>query len=264
MKKVFYSIAIVSAMMFASCSEDRGRTYETADANQDENVNPGHIRGNETAMGTTTDMGTMGSSDDAMWRSNSERIAGQMATDMRLDTTTQNRVQQVLYERERRLSELESNYNYSETNRMGGQVAEDVDNTATRDRSRIDRDGGTMTDMRGNMNNNTQDNTTDATTLQTERERIMEATDRELQSILTQEQYSQYQDRRANYRGLSNDATNQMQNQQTPGTMQNQGTLQNQGTMQNQNQQNNNQLNNSGTNNNLPGTNTSGNNMNRN
>ncbi len=243
-------------MMFASCSEDRGRTYETADANQDENVNRSHIRGNETAMGgTTTDM----SGDDAMWRSNSQRIAGQMATDMRLDTTTQNRVQQVLYERERRLSELETNYNYSETNRMGGQVAEDVDNTATRDRNRMDRDGGTMTDTRGNMNTNTQNNTTDATNLQTERERIMEDTDRELQSILSQEQYRQYQERRANYWGMNNDGTNQMQNQ----NQQNQGTMQNQ-NQQNQNQQNNNQQNNSGTNNNLPGTNNSGNNMNRN
>jgi hypothetical protein len=248
MKKVFYSITILSAMLFASCSEDRGRTYETADANRDENVNPGHIRGNETAMGTTTDM----SGSDAMWRSNSQRIAGQMATDMRLDTTTQNRVQQVLYERERRLSELETNYNYSETNRMGGQVAEDVDNTATTERNRIDRDGGTMTDTRGNMGTNMQGNvTTDATNLQVERERIMEDTDRELQSILTQEQYRQYQERRANYWGMSNDGTNQMQNQQN----------QNQ---QNQNQQNNNQMDNSGTNNNLPGTNNSGNNMNRN
>ncbi|WP_299987354.1 hypothetical protein [uncultured Pontibacter sp.] len=209
MKKIFYSIAVVSAMMFASCSEDRGRTYETADANQDENVNQSHIRGNETAMGTTTDM----SNSDAMWRSNSERIAGQMATDMRLDTATQNQVQQVLYERERRLSELE--YNYNETNRMGGQVAEDVDNTATTNKDRYDMDGGTMTDTRTNMNTNAQNNaagTTGATDLDTERERIMQDTDRELQSILTQEQYNQYQEKRANYWGMSNDGTNQLDN----------------------------------------------------
>ncbi|MBX0332685.1 hypothetical protein K3G39_05490 [Pontibacter sp. HSC-14F20] len=245
MKKVFYSIAIMSAMLFASCSEDRGKTYETADANQDENVNQSNIRGNETAMGTTTDM----SGSDAMWRSNSERIASQMATDMSLDTTTQNRVRQVLYERERRLSELE--FNYNETNRMGGQVAEDIDNMATTEKDRYDKDGGTMTDTRGNMNTNTQDNTTAASNLDTQREQIMEETDRELQSILSKEQYRQYQEKRANYWGMSNDGTNQLDNS---------------GTMQNQNQMNNNnQMNNSGTNNNQPGTNTnSGNNLNRN
>ncbi|SIR33898.1 hypothetical protein [Pontibacter lucknowensis] len=206
MKKIFYSIAVVSAMMFASCSEDRGRTYETADANQDENVNQSHIRGNETAMGTTTDM----SGSDAMWRSNSERIAGQMATDMRLDTATQNQVQQVLYERERRLSELE--YNYNETNRMGGQVADEVDNMATTEKDRYDMDGGTMTDTRTNMNTNTQNNTTGTSDLDTQREQIMQETDRELQSILSKEQYSQYREKRANYWGMSNDGTNQTDN----------------------------------------------------
>lgn len=206
MKKIFYSIAVVSAMMFASCSEDRGRTYETADANQDENVNQSHIRGNETAMGTTTDM----SGSDAMWRSNSERIAGQMATDMRLDTATQNQVQQVLYERERRLSELE--YNYNETNRMGGQVADEVDNMATTEKDRYDMDGGTMTDTRTNMNTNTQNNTTGTSDLDTQREQIMQETDRELRSILSKEQYSQYREKRANYWGMSNDGTNQTDN----------------------------------------------------
>ncbi|GGG22626.1 hypothetical protein [Pontibacter amylolyticus] len=250
MKKVFYSIAIVSAMMFASCSEDRGKTYETADANNDENVNQSHIRGSETAMGNTSDMsnsGDMAANSDVAWRSNATRIAGQMATDMRLDTATQNRVEQVLYERERRLSELQ--FNYNETNRMGGQVAEDVDNMATTEKKRYDKDGGTMTDTRGNMNTNTQNNTTTASNLDTQREQIMEETDRELQSILSKEQYRQYQEKRANYWGMSNDGTNQLDNSGT-----------------NQNQMNNNsQMNNSGTNQNQPGTTTgSGNNMNRN
>ncbi|WP_076671795.1 hypothetical protein [Pontibacter indicus] len=256
MKKVFYSIAIVSAMLFASCSEDRGRTYETADANNDENVNQSHIRGSESAMSSTTDMSNSGdmANSDATWRSNATRIAGQMATDMRLDTATQNRVEQVLYERERRLSQLE--FNYNETNLMGGQVAEEVDNMATTEKDRYDKDGGTMTDTRGNMNTNTQNNTTAASNMDTQREKIMEDTDRELQSILSQQQYKQYQEKRANYWGMSDDGTNQLDNQN--------GT--NQGTMQNQNQQNNNnQRNNSGTNSNQSGTNNgAGNNMNKN
>ncbi|MCP2043415.1 hypothetical protein [Pontibacter sp. HSC-36F09] len=229
MKKVFYSIAIVSAMMFASCSEDRGKTYETADANNDENVNQSNIRGTEAARSATTDMsnsGDMAANSDVAWHSNATRIAGQMATDMRLDTTTQNRVEQVVYERERRLSELQ--FNYNETNRMGGQVAEDVDNMATTEKDRYDKDGGTMTDTRGNMNTNTQNNTTAASNLDTQREQIMEKTDKELQSILSKEQYRQYQEKRANYWGMSNDGTNQRDD---AGTNQNQ--MNNSGTNQN-------------------------------
>jgi hypothetical protein len=253
MKKVFYSIAVVSAMMFASCSEDRGRTYETADANQDESVNRSHIRGNETAMGgagTATDM-TTGS--DATWRSNSERIAGQMATDMQLDDQTRSRVQQTLYERERRLSELGGQYNMSETNRMGGQVAEDVDNTATVERDRIDRDGGTMTDTRGNMNTTTPENTTEITDMEAERRLIMTDTDRELESILSPEQYRQYQEKRANYLGMTSEGTDPMNND---GTMQNSGQDGLNNNRMNNNQNNNNQMNNSQNGNNLPGTNT--------
>lgn len=195
MKKVFYSIAIVSAMMFASCSEDRGKTYETADANQDENVDPSHIRGSETAMnaGTTADM----ENPDAVWRSNSERVSGQMATDMQLDADQRNRVQQVLYEHEKRLNELEGQYNYSETNRMGG-VAKEVEHMTTPEKDRVATDGGTMTDTRMNI-----------TDVNAERELIIADTDRELRAILTPEQYIMYEQNRANYDEMKykNDAT---------------------------------------------------------
>jgi hypothetical protein len=228
MKKVFYSIAIVSAMMFASCTEDRGRTHETADANYDENVNRSHIRGSETAMGagTATDM-TTGS--DAPLHHNSERLAAQMASDMQLDDQTRSRVQQTLQERERRLNELEGQYSLNETTRMGGQVAEDVDNTATSERDRIDRDGGTMTDTRGHMNTGVADeNTTELTDMEAERRLIMTDTERELESILTPEQYRQYQEKRTLYWGTTDEGTDHMNT--------NTGPLQNTG----QNQMNNN------------------------
>lgn len=234
MKKVFYSIAIISATMFAACGE-KGTSYETADANQDENVNRSHIRSHgqgQTAAGLTE-------GSDATWRQNAEQISSKMASDLKLDPDAQNRVQQVLYERERRLSELQ--YNLNETNRMGGQVAEDVDNIPTRDRDRYDRDGGTMTDTRTNMSGNMETNTTAATEMDVQREQIMTETDRELQSILTPQQYRQYQEKRANYWGMSTE---------NPDPEENTGPLQNSG----QNQQNNgNQRNNSGNNNNQPG-----------
>jgi hypothetical protein len=195
MKKVFYSIAIISAMMFASCTEDRGRTHEVADANRNENVNPSHIRDYDDDRIVATDMNQ---EPDAVWRQNSERVSERMATDMQLDADARNRVQQVLYQHEKRLNELEGQYNYSETNRMGGQVAEDVDNTATRDRNRIDRDGGTMTDTR-----------TSSVDMNAEREIIIADTERELRSVLTPEQYGMYERNKANYDEMKykNDAT---------------------------------------------------------
>ncbi|MBD1396669.1 hypothetical protein H9Q13_05780 [Pontibacter sp. JH31] len=188
MKKVFYSIAIVSAMMFASCSEDRGTTHEVADANLDGDVNPTHIRGYGDDL-TEQDA-------EAIWVKNSERVSGRMATDMKLDPDTKNKVQQVLYQHEKRLNELEGNYNYSETNRMGG-VAEDVDNMATVNKDRAENNGGTT-----NMRTNTAD-------INAEREIIIADTDRELKAILTPEQYTMYQQNRANYDEMKykNDAT---------------------------------------------------------
>ncbi|WP_299703176.1 hypothetical protein [uncultured Pontibacter sp.] len=181
-------------MMFASCSEDRGRTYETAEANQDENVDQSHIRGSETAMNAgTADM----DDPDAVWRSNSENVSNQMATDMQLDADQRTRVQQVLYEHEKRLNELEGQYNYSETNRMGG-VAEDVEEMATTEKDRVATDGGTMTDTR-----------TNTVDMNAERELIIADTDRELRAILTPEQYTMYEQNRANYDEMKykNDAT---------------------------------------------------------
>jgi len=53
MKKIFYSIFALSTLMFTatSCSEDRGTTTEVADSNEDEYVNPNHIRGYDQVPG---------------------------------------------------------------------------------------------------------------------------------------------------------------------------------------------------------------------
>lgn len=237
MKKVFYSIGLVSIMMFSACTEDRGTTHETADANLDENVNRNQVRGYEddqSAADMTMRSGGMAqATGEEAWQANSEQVANQMATDLQLDAETQNKVQRVLLERERRIGELQGSYNYNETNRMGGQVAEDVDNTATTDRDRIDTEGGTMTDIRAN-----------STDMNAERELIMADTDRELRAVLSPEQYTKYEQNRVNYSGMNPDQNNQMNNS---------------GNMQNQNNQNNN-MNKSGN----RGNTTTGNNSNGN
>lgn len=253
MKKVFYSIGLVSVMMFSACTEDKGTSYETADANQDENVDRNQIRGygeNETAADMSMRSGDMaqGTGEEA-WRANSERIASQMATDLQLDNATQTKVQQVLLERERRLGELQGNYNYSETNRMGGQVAEDVDNTATSNRDKMDTDGGTMTDI--------QANTTD---LNAERELILADTDRELRAVLTPEQFTQYEQNRVNYSGMGSDNNNSNNESYNSGSMRNSGQNQTDNNNQMKNNNSGNRNNNqSGTNSNTNSGNRSGN-----
>ncbi|MCC9136748.1 hypothetical protein ACFSKU_10430 [Pontibacter silvestris] len=45
MKKILYLLCFTSAFTFASCSTDtKGYSYETEHSNDDENVNPNHIR----------------------------------------------------------------------------------------------------------------------------------------------------------------------------------------------------------------------------
>jgi PBP1b-binding outer membrane lipoprotein LpoB len=44
MKKIVYTMSMAVAILFTSCSEDRGTTTEVADANEDQRVNPLHIR----------------------------------------------------------------------------------------------------------------------------------------------------------------------------------------------------------------------------
>ncbi|NDK56989.1 hypothetical protein [Pontibacter fetidus] len=44
MKKIVYTVGMAMAILFTSCSEDRGTTTEVANANENEKVNPAYIR----------------------------------------------------------------------------------------------------------------------------------------------------------------------------------------------------------------------------
>lgn len=191
-------------MLFASCTEDKGTSTEVADANHDENVNPNQIRGYGDEQTAAADMDT-----EADWRQNAEQIAGQMATDMKLDPATQKRVQQVLFERERRMGELEDRYNYTETNRMGGQANNDTRNDTSKNPS-TDLDAK-RPNNRGNAyegNSNVNDGTNNnlqmrETEMNSERERIHAATERELKAILSPEQFKKFEQNRAAYTGMN-------------------------------------------------------------
>ncbi|MBC5775550.1 hypothetical protein H8S95_15845 [Pontibacter sp. KCTC 32443] len=43
MKKIFYTMGMAAAILFTSCTEDKGTSTEVADANKDERINPAHL-----------------------------------------------------------------------------------------------------------------------------------------------------------------------------------------------------------------------------
>jgi hypothetical protein len=218
MKKIVYSIAVVSAMLLASCGEDRGTTTEVADANKNEVVNPNQIRGyGDEPSQTTADM--QGDA-DLGYRQEAEQLASRTASDLKLDKQAQTKVQQVYYDRAKRMGELEDRYNYSETNRMGGQTTNDTENDmsdntntnmdATRANNANNAYSGNSNEGEGtnanaaNKDNKAGNNMNNATPMtqtqmESEQKKIMEDTDRQMKASLTPEQYKQWQQNRAKY-----------------------------------------------------------------
>ena len=242
-------------MLLASCTEDRGTTYEVADANKDENVNPNHIRGYGDQA--TADVGQAG---HMQAQENSERFARQMGTDLQLDPETQTRVQQVLLDREQRIAELEDRYSYTETNRMGGQANNDTRNDSSSnpstnmDAQRKNNAGNVYT---GESNvaepgyNNKQESNMTA-----DRKRIISETDKELQAILTPEQFKEYQQNSKKYMEPTGSTGNSM-NSSGSGHTNNSGNMNN--NAGNMNNKMNNNAGNTNTGNQGSNTNKSGN-----
>lgn len=231
MKKVFYSIGLVSMMMFAACTEDRGTSTEVVDANADESVNPATINDYEqpgTAASTASTTYT-----DADYQQHAQTISGQMANDLQLDEATATEVTRIYYDRNRQLGELEQGTSFSSTERMGGRTNESADMKAgTTDRTTGNTGNNDIgnNDATNNMGNNTgTTNQNQSQTGTTDRTQIDKTTDRELKAVLTPEQYRQYEQNRDRY--------NNMQLNNNTGTMNN-GTGTDRGVNDNMNSTN--------------------------
>ena len=107
MKKIFYSIFALSVLLFSStsCTEDRGTTTEVADSNEDESVNPDHIRG----YGDAEPGGTAPADPAAgqMYGFDRDKFSQQVTADLGLEGNLATEMVQVYYDRNRQLSELE-------------------------------------------------------------------------------------------------------------------------------------------------------------
>lgn len=203
MKKSILSIFAVCAIVFSSCTdnpntvggEDKGTSTETQV--QTSEVNPNHIRG----------YGDQSSNTDAnsMYAQRADQVTSQMATDLQLDEQTQQRVMQVNAKHERRMGELETRYNYSETARMGGEANNDTENDMNNNTNTImdaNRQNNAGNDYAGNeeMDRVGAENMRPSeANMNTERSQIMQETEKELQQVLSPEQFNKYKQNRDSY-----------------------------------------------------------------
>ncbi|MDB5263684.1 MAG: hypothetical protein JWQ14_2967 [Adhaeribacter sp.] len=142
------------SLLLAGCNSEKKNTETTT---------------TDTAI--TTDNASATDTDyEAEYRSRATRMSQRMATDLKFDTATEARVQQVYYDRERRLDEVRRKYNNQEQDTLnsGGVAAAD-------------------------------DNATMNTGMLQEMETIDVEINNELRDILKPEQYKMYEVKRSEY-----------------------------------------------------------------
>ncbi|TXK23465.1 hypothetical protein FVR03_22580 [Pontibacter qinzhouensis] len=188
MKKTLYSICCASALLFASCTEDRGTTAEVADANENEQVNQNHLNTSENQ--TIASTGGFEANTEEAHLERSQEISSKMAADLKLDKTTKEKVASIFYERDKMLGDIDESYNVSATNRMGGQAEAEVDGSAT---------APTQNNNAGNMPEANENNAE----LTQMRSTIIEDADKDLRAALTAEQFKKFEDNRSNYDHVS-------------------------------------------------------------
>lgn len=115
MKKAFNIVLAAGILLFASsCMEDSGTSFETEEANEDENVNPNHIRpySNLDSLSRIIQMTTA-----------TVPTNGQLATEM----------VKVYYIADLDVGDIVEQFNLSETARMVGQAGDIIDESSASD-----------------------------------------------------------------------------------------------------------------------------------
>lgn len=114
MKKILYTVLAAGTLAFTTSCEDRGTTFETVEANENEKVNPNHIRpySNLDSLSRMVQLTTA-----------SVPANGQLATEM----------VKVYYKPDQDISDIVQQFNLSETARMTGQAGATRDVTSGSD-----------------------------------------------------------------------------------------------------------------------------------
>lgn len=189
MKKTLYSICFASAILFASCTEDRGTTQEVADANDKEYVDPNHINDFENKDITST--GNLAANTEEAHMERSREISSKMAADLKLDKATQDKVASIFLERDKMLGDIDESYNVSATNHMGGQAESEVDGSMAAD------------PMQNNNATNAPEAGENDAQLTEMRSTIIEDADKDLRAVLTDEQFKKFEQNRSKYDHIS-------------------------------------------------------------
>ncbi|MBF9251980.1 hypothetical protein I2I11_01610 [Pontibacter sp. 172403-2] len=191
MKKICYSIFAVCTIFFAtSCNTDeKGTSMEVADANNNEDVDPEHIRDYAAIPGSETNTDI-----DEQYRSNADEMTAQVAADLQLNDGTKSRVRDVYYNRSKKLGDLR-NGNTAGSSSGGSDVG-----TGSASRGDAPIEANTVDTLRADANAQANNNTTmPAADMEAARQRINDEANRQLQTILTPEQWKMYEQNRAKY-----------------------------------------------------------------
>lgn len=186
MKKIPYLLlaAYLAMLPLSSCTEEEGTSAEALagdeEANSQQDSQPRDT--NRAALAPNLHV----ADPEQMYRAHADSVATQMAQDMQLDEVQTEEVARVFYDLSRQLHELDQEYNYSETNRMGGQADEGTESNEQAVRDSVQESPPQMSHI----------------DLETERKRVNDAAEAELKSILTPEQYTRYRQHRTRYNEL--------------------------------------------------------------
>ncbi|QCR23567.1 hypothetical protein [Pontibacter sp. SGAir0037] len=208
MKKSILSIFAISTLLFTSCGEN-GTSTEVAESRGEVNSDQINGYGQDPAHSSATeDQGP-----EMVWMDRAENIAGQMARDLQLDRDKQDEVQQIIYERERKLGEAEDELNYSETARMGGESDNDTRNDMSNNNNtnmNADRSNNAGNAYTGNSAvNDEAGNNLDMreSEMNEQRKQIKDETDTQLQEVLSADQFKMYKQNHDKYSTMSSDAS---------------------------------------------------------
>jgi len=186
MKKTLFSILTISTLLFNAACGEKGTSTEVATANEDEDVNPNHIRGyGDREPGGANDGPP---EPNQMYAFDTDALSAELRNDLGVEGDMATEIVRVYYDQNRQLSELKQQVLLSDTARMGGQATEGARGSSVKAQQGANTAAG--------AGQQRQDQ-------EAQRKQIQEASDRKVKEMLTPEQYKKYQQNRTKYHDIT-------------------------------------------------------------